>query len=117
MTSAPPAAPDDAAGADDEAPSGTSPSRPSRSRIAARLRKFGASGNSVALVERLGADRARIVLMGPSGAFGDAVVGSVEAAEEACRQAGITVGTWDRETATKLVISRADRTKMAGTGR
>lgn len=109
MTSATPAA------ADDDASPQASPR--DQASVVARLRRFAASGNAVALVERLGAARARIVLIESDGTFGDVVVDSVDAAEEACRQAGIAVGSWDRETAAKLLTSRADRTKMAGTGR
>ncbi|MDQ2848180.1 MAG: hypothetical protein M3Y77_17925 [Actinomycetota bacterium] len=108
MTSAVSAADDDAT---------QQPAPPGRSRVVARLRKFPTGHNGVAVIERLGADRARIVLIGSDGSFGDVVVDSVEAAEEACRLAGIDVGSWDRETAAKLVTNRGDRTKMAGTGR
>ncbi|MDQ6659320.1 MAG: hypothetical protein M3Z00_14060 [Actinomycetota bacterium] len=108
MTSAPPVA-------DDDAPQRPSPA--GRSRVVARLRKFAGGRNAVAMIESLGAERARIVLIGSDGSFGDVVVDSVAAADQACRLAGINVGSWDRETAAKLVIHRSDRTKMAGTGR
>lgn len=92
------------------------------SRVAADavgwLRSFAAErGKSVAVIAHLGRSGARIVAIGPDGSFGDAVVGSVAAAEEVCRRAGVPTADWDRETSAKLVVSPADRTKMAGTGR
>lgn len=69
------------------------------------------------MIENLGLDRVRIVLIGQNGTFGDVIVGSVETAELVCKDAGVTIGSWDRETSAQLVVSRADRRKMAGTGR
>jgi hypothetical protein len=95
---------------------------PPLSRVAADavswLRSFAAErGESVALINHLGRSGARIVAIGPDGTYGDAVVESVAAAEDVCRRAGIPTAHWDRETSAKLVLTPADRTKMAGSGR
>lgn len=82
------------------------------------LRGFEADhGETQAVVQYMGERRARIVLIAPDGTFGDAVVESVEAAQEVCRRAGVELADWDRDTAAKVVVSPADRRKMAGTGR
>ena len=70
-----------------------------------------------AVINYLGRPGARVVVVADDRAFGDVVVSSVEAGERACAAAGVTVGTWDRETSAKLTPSPADRRKMAGTGR
>lgn len=82
------------------------------------LRAFAAEhADSVAVPHYLGRGRTRIVAVAGDGTFGDAVVESIEAAGEVCRQAGVTVGEWDRETSGRVAVSPADRRKMAGTGR
>lgn len=82
------------------------------------LRSFAAArGEVVAVIEHLGRSGARIVAIGADGTFGDAVVESVAAAEGVCRQAAVPTTDWDRETSARLVVTPADRTKMAGTGR
>ena len=70
-----------------------------------------------AVINYLGRPGARVIVIAADGTFGDVVVSSVEAGERACAAAGVTVGSWDRETSAKLTTSPADRTKMAGTGR
>jgi len=85
-----------------------------------RLREFvaGHSGNGNAVINYLGRNGARIVVVADDGAYGDAVVSGVVAAAEVCRQAGIPVADgWDRELSAKISPSPADRQRMAGTGR
>ncbi len=83
------------------------------------LRAF-ASGRpapATAVVNHLGRRGARIVVIAGDGTFGDAVVSSVDVATEVCARAGITVGSWDRETTARITPMPADRIKMRGTGR
>jgi len=85
-----------------------------------RLRDFvaGHTGAGSAVINYLGRNGARIVVVADDGAFGDAVVSGVVAAAEVCRQAGIPVADgWDRELSAKISPSPADRRRMAGTGR
>lgn len=84
-----------------------------------RLRAFAADhgGDAVAVIENVGRVGARIIAIAPDRAFGDALVSSVEAARKVCVRAGFEVREWDRETTGALTLSRADRERMAGTGR
>ena len=85
-----------------------------------RLRDFvaGHTGAGSAVINYLGRNGARIVVVADDGAFADAVVSGVVAAAEVCRQAGIPVADgWDRELSAKISPSPADRRRMAGTGR
>jgi hypothetical protein len=83
-----------------------------------RLRDFDArhGGDAVAVIEHLGRNGARIVVVAPNGEFGDAVVGSVPAAEQVCRRAGLPVREWDRELTALVTMTPADRRRMAGQG-
>jgi hypothetical protein len=82
------------------------------------LREFAAAhAGTVAVPHYLGWGRTRIVTIAGDGTFGDAVVESVEAAEEVCRQAAVPVAEWDRETSARVAVRPADWRKMAGTGR
>lgn len=84
-----------------------------------RLRRFAAEhgGTAVAVIENIGWIGARIIVIAPDRAFGDAVVSSVDAARKVCEHAGFEVKTWDRELSSALTLSHADRERMAGTGR
>ena len=85
-----------------------------------RLKDFlgGHTGQGVAVINYLGRVGARIVVIADDGAFGDAVASSVEVATEICARAGIPVADgWNRELSAKIEPSRADRRRMAGTGR
>ena len=84
-----------------------------------RVRAFSAAHPApvTAVVNHMGRRGARIVVIGADGVFGDVVVSSMAAAERVCAEAGVTVGTWDRQTSALLTPEPADRTKMRGTGR
>jgi hypothetical protein len=84
-----------------------------------RLRAFAGDhgGVAVAVIENMGRFGARIIVIAPDRAFGDALVSSVEAAREVCVRAGLEVREWDRETTGALTLSPRDRERMAGTGR
>jgi len=87
---------------------------------AKRLQDFvaGHAGAGTAVINYLGRNGARIVVVADDGAFADAVVSGVVVAAEVCRQAGIQVADgWDRELSAKISPSPADRRRMAGTGR
>ncbi len=84
------------------------------------LRAFVArhGGGGTAVISYVGRVGARIVVVAGDGAFGDAVVSSVDAGTEVCRQAGIPVADeWDRELSAAIRPSADDRRRMAGTGR
>lgn len=85
----------------------------------ADLRAFAADrqGPATAVINYLGRNGARIVVIAGDGTFGDAIVSSIQAAAEVCAKAGIAVGTWDRETTARITPTPADRIKMRGTGR
>ena len=73
-------------------------------------------GGSVALA-RTGSRGVRIVFVAGDGTFGDAMVPSVEAAEEVCETGGWEITGWDVATVQRIAPSRADRIGMRGTGR
>lgn len=85
----------------------------------ARLRAFASDhgGGAVAVVEYVGRVGARIVVIAPDGAFGDAMASSVPAGVEVCRRADIPIRSWDRELTSLITPQPADRVRMAGTGR
>ena len=73
---------------------------------------------ATAVITYMGRSGARIVVVAGDGAFGDAIVSGVEAGAVVCEEAGIPVADgWDRELSAQLTPSRADRERMAGTGR
>jgi hypothetical protein len=84
-----------------------------------RLRDFDArhGGDAVAVIEHLGRNGARMVVVAPNGEFGDAVVSSVPAAAQVCQRAGLPVREWDRELTALVTMTPADRRRMAGQGR
>jgi hypothetical protein len=73
-------------------------------------------GGSVALA-RTGSRGVRIVFVAGDGTFGDAMVPSIEAAEEVCQTGGWEITGWDVATVQRIAPSRADRIRMQGTGR
>jgi hypothetical protein len=83
-----------------------------------RLRDFAArhGGEAVAVIDYLGRNGARIVLIAPDGRFGDEVVSSMKAATQACRRAGIEVREWDRELTSRITPTPADRVQMGTRG-
>ena len=88
-------------------------------RVAGRFRDFVAAhgGTSSAVVQYLGRPGFRIVVVAGDGAFADAVVSDRPRAEAACGAAGVPVEDWSRDLASRVAISAADRTRMAGSGR
>lgn len=79
------------------------------------LRRFEVDhGESVATVQPMGRAGARIVVVGPDGAFGDAVVASQDEGTQVCRRAGIDLVRWDRDLSARVLISPRDRLRMAG---
>ena len=88
-------------------------------RVADRFRAFvGAHGGSgSAVVQYLGRPGFRIVVVASDGTFADAVVSDQARADAVCTAAGVPVGSWSRELTSRITISAADRTRMAGTGR
>lgn len=83
--------------------------------VVARLREFAAHHGSgtVAVIEHLGRVGARIVLVAPSGEFGDVLAESVDAASDACQAAGVAVQDWDRELTSRVTPTATDRRRMA----
>jgi hypothetical protein len=88
-------------------------------RVSERLRSFVAEhgGPGTAVIAYLGRPGARIVVVAADGGFADAVVPSMDEAAAVCAAAGVTVGSWDRDTTSMITVSHADRVRMAGTGR
>lgn len=85
-----------------------------------RLRSFVAAhgGAGEAVVESIGRSGVRIVVVAVDGAYCDAIAPSGQVAGEICEQAGIPVAQgWTRELTASVSPSRADRRRMAGTGR
>lgn len=79
-----------------------------------RLRAFDkrAGGGCVAVVDHVGRVGARIVVIAPSGDFGDVLASSVAAAASICERVGLPVRPWDRETTGLLEPSADDRVRM-----
>lgn len=88
-------------------------------RVAGRLRTFVSArgGTGSAVVQYLGRPGFRIVVVAADGTFADAVVSGQAQADAVCQAAGIPAGTWTRDLTSRITISPADRTRMAGTGR
>ncbi len=86
-------------------------------RLRAFLAEHGGSGTAV--IAYLGRAGARIVVVADQdGAYGDAVVSTVEVAAEICERAGISVSDgWTRVLSARIRPSQQDRRRMAGTGR
>ncbi len=88
-------------------------------RVADRLTAFvgahGATGSAV--VQYLGRPGFRIVVVAADGTFADAVVSDRARADAVCAAAGLQVQDWSRELTSRITVSGADRTRMAGTGR
>lgn len=88
-------------------------------RVAGRFRAFlsahGGSGNAV--VQYLGRPGYRIVVVAADGTFADAVVSDRARADAVCSDVSMEVAGWSRELTSRITISSADRTRMAGTGR
>jgi hypothetical protein len=84
-----------------------------------RIREFSArhTGQVTAVVDHLGRRGARVVLIAADGVFGDVVVSSMAAAERVCGEAGVSVGSWDRQTSALVTPEPTDRRRMRGTGR
>ena len=75
-------------------------------------------GSGTAVINYLGRVGARVVVVAADGAFGDAVVSTLQAAADVCERAGIPVADeWDRRLSASVTPSAADRRRMAGTGR
>lgn len=66
----------------------------------------------LAVIDHVGRVGARIVVMAPSGEFGDVLASSTEAATEICARLDLPVREWDRETTSLLAPSAADRVRM-----
>lgn len=66
----------------------------------------------LATVDHVGRVGARIVVIAPSGAFGDVLASSVAEAEALCERVGVPVRPWDRETTGLLAPSADDRVRM-----
>lgn len=78
-----------------------------------RIGRFAAAHpGTIAVVDHVGRVGARVVVIAPSGEFGDALASSVQAGLAACEKAGIEVRQWDRETTGLLTPSQADRVRM-----
>ncbi|MBN9610424.1 MAG: hypothetical protein J0I11_14040 [Actinobacteria bacterium] len=82
--------------------------------VETRLRAFAARHGDgvVAVINHVGRVGARIVVIAPSGEFGDALASSVDAATAICERLGLPVREWDRETTGLLAPSAADRVQM-----
>jgi hypothetical protein len=85
--------------------------------LVSALRSFAAEhgGGGTAVVEYVGRDRARVVVVGADGVWGDEVVPSVEIGKAAAEGAGLTVKDgWDRELTAAVRTTDEDRLRMAG---
>jgi hypothetical protein len=93
----------------------TAPKAPARA-VAAAESFVAKHGNPTrAVVENIGRNAARVVLVGADGAMGDVVVADVPTAEAVCAQlADLHVGEWDRETIAAAKIGPEHRRRMAG---
>jgi len=58
-----------------------------------------------------------MVLVSADGPFCDAIVSDMDQATLIATAAGFTVGLWDRELSAAVIVSTADRVRMAGIGR
>ncbi len=82
--------------------------------VESRLRAFAARHGDgvIAVINHVGRVGARIVVIAPSGEFGDALASSVDAATAICERLGLPVRDWDRGTTGLLAPSAADRVQM-----
>jgi uncharacterized membrane protein len=72
-------------------------------------------GPGTAVVEYVGRGRARVVVVGTDGIWGDEVVSDVETGKAAAEAAGFTVtDSWDRELTAALKTTEADWLRMGG---
>jgi hypothetical protein len=85
--------------------------------LVSALKSFAAAhgGGGTAVVEYVGRDRVRVVVVGADGVWGDEVVPSVETGKAAAEAAGLTVkDAWDRELTAAVRTTQEDRLRMAG---
>lgn len=84
------------------------------SDAADRVERFmtGFGDGCVAVINHVGRVGARIVVMAPSGEFGDVLASSTEVATQICARFSLPVRDWDRETSGLLAPSDADRVTM-----
>ena len=102
-----PDGPDDAAGL-------TGTERETIDSLRRFVRAHGGSGTAV--VSYLGRPGARIVVIAADGAFGDAVVRSIDVGRAICEVAGIDVADgWTRELSSAVRFTTAERRRMGGT--
>ncbi len=89
------------------------------SRVASHFAAFLAThgGPGSAVVQYLGRPGFRVVVVAADGAFADAVVSDRRRADAVCSAAAIGVGNWTRDLTSRITISAADRSRMAGSGR
>ncbi|MDQ1678180.1 MAG: hypothetical protein QOC93_3324 [Actinomycetota bacterium] len=93
----------------------TAPEAPAA--LVSALKSFAAAhgGGGTAVVEYVGRERARVVVVGADGVWGDEVVVSVEIGRAAAEAAGLAVEDgWDRELTAAVVTTHEDRLRMAG---
>lgn len=90
--------------------------KPDRSGAAAavRLRAFVTRHGvgCVAVINHVGRMGARIVVIAPSGEYGDALAPSQAVAESVCAAIGLPIRDWDREISGLFSPSRAERVQM-----
>lgn len=88
-------------------------------RVAGRLQTFvdAHGGTGSAVVQYLGRPGFRVVVVAADGTFADAVVSDQARADAVCAAAGVQTQDWDRDLTSRITVSAADRTRMAGTGR
>jgi hypothetical protein len=85
--------------------------------LVSALKSFAAAhgGSGTAVVEYVGRERVRLVVVGTDGVWGDEVVPSIEVGRAAAEAAGLTVkDEWDRELTAAVKTTQEDRLRMAG---
>jgi hypothetical protein len=85
--------------------------------LVSTLKSFAAKhgGSATAVVEYVGRERVRIVLVGADGIWGDEVVRDMDTARAAAEAAGLTVkDSWDRELTAAVRTDEAHRLRMGG---
>jgi hypothetical protein len=93
----------------------TAPEAPAA--LVSTLKSFAAAhgGSATAVIEYVGRERVRVVVVGADGVWGDEVVPSVEIGKAAAEAAGLTVkDAWDRELTAAVKTTDKDRLRMAG---
>jgi len=83
--------------------------------ITTMVERHGGPGSAV--IAHLGNRGYRVIAIAADGTFGDAVVPTEEIAQHVCAGAGLTVGSWDRDSIALIAPQGSDRKRMAGTGR